>query len=134
MSMTDPIADMLTRIRNARQARKEQVIIPTSNLKISIAQILKEEGYIKKYKVVRSARNRQGVLRLTLRYDDRDNCVIEGLTRVSRPGRRVYVGHDHDLKSRGGMGTFIMSTSQGIMTEQEARRRGIGGEVLCSVW
>jgi len=132
--MTDPVADMLTRIRNARQARKEQVIIPTSNLKISIAQILKEEGYIKKYKVVRSAKNRQGVLRLTLRYDDQDNCVIEGLARVSKPGRRVYVGHDHDLKSQGGMGTFIMSTSQGLMTEQEARRRRIGGEVLCSVW
>jgi small subunit ribosomal protein S8 len=134
MSMTDPIADMLTRIRNARQARKEQVSVPASNLKIGIAQILKEEGYIKKYKVIRSPRNRQGNLRLTLRYDDESQCVIEGLSRVSKPGRRVYVGHEHDLKSHGGVGVLIVSTSQGIMTDVEAKRRGIGGEVLCSVW
>jgi small subunit ribosomal protein S8 len=134
MSMTDPIADMLTRIRNARQARKEQVTMPASNLKIGIAQILKEEGYIKKYKVIRSPRNKQGNLRLTLRYDDESQCVIEGLNRVSKPGRRVYVGREHDLKSHGGVGVLIVSTSQGIMTDNEAKRRGIGGEVLCSVW
>lgn len=134
MCMTDPIADMLTRIRNARHARKEQVTIPASNLKIGIAQILKEEGYIKKYKVIRSAKNKQGILRVTLRYDDDSVCGIEGLTRVSRPGRRVYVGRDHSMKSHGGIGTLIISTSKGIMTDKEAKRQGIGGEVLCSVW
>ncbi|MCA1962149.1 MAG: 30S ribosomal protein S8 [Desulfomonile sp.] len=134
MCMTDPIADMLTRIRNARHARKEQVTIPASNLKIGIAQILKEEGYIKKYKVIRSAKNKQGVLRVTLRYDDDNVCGIEGLARISRPGRRVYVGKDHAMKSHGGVGTLIVSTSKGIMTDREAKRQGIGGEVLCSVW
>ena len=134
MSMTDPIADMLTRIRNARQARKEQVTIPASNLKIGVAQILKEEGYVKKYKVIRSAKNKQGVLKLTLRFDDETQCVIEGLARVSKPGRRVYVGHDHTLKSHGGVGMLILSTSQGVMTDKEAKRRRIGGEVLCSIW
>jgi small subunit ribosomal protein S8 len=134
MSMTDPIADMLTRIRNAKHARKEQVNIPASNLKISMAQIMKEEGYIKKYKVIRSAKNKQGVLKLTLRFDDETQCVIDGLTRVSKPGLRVYVGREHDLKSHGGVGVLIVSTSQGVMTDKEARRRGIGGEVLCSIW
>jgi len=134
MSMTDPIADMLTRIRNARQARKEQVTIPASNLKIGVAQIMKDEGYIKKYKVIRSGKNKQGVLKLTLRFDDETQCVIEGLARVSRPGRRVYVGKEHGIKSHGGVGVLILSTSQGIMTDKEARRREIGGEVLCSLW
>jgi len=134
MSMTDPIADMLTRIRNARQARKEQVTIPASNLKIGIAQILKDEGYIKKYKVIRSTKNKSGVLKITLRFDDETQCVIEGLERVSRPGRRVYVGHEHSLRAHGGVGMLILSTSQGIMTDAEARKRHIGGEVLCGVW
>ena len=134
MSMTDPIADMLTRIRNARQARKEAVSIPASNVKIGIAQILKEEGYIKKYKVIRSAKNKQGLLKVTLRYDEENQCVLEGLRRVSRPGRRVYVSQDHNIKSRGGMGMLILSTSQGLMTDREAKNRGIGGEVLCSIW
>jgi small subunit ribosomal protein S8 len=134
MSMTDPIADMLTRIRNAKKARKEQVTIPASNLKIGIAQILKEEGYIRKYKVIRSAKNKQGLVKVTLRFDDNNDCVIEGLSRVSRPGKRVYVGHDHDLHSHGGMGVLILSTSQGLMTDAEAKRRNIGGEVLCSIW
>jgi small subunit ribosomal protein S8 len=134
MSMTDPIADMLTRVRNAGKARKEQVSIPASNVKIGMAQILKEEGYIKKYKVIRSAKNKQGTLRVTLRYDDAGVAVIEGLTRVSRPGRRVYVGHEHNLKSHGGMGILIVSTSQGIMTDREAKRRHVGGEVLCGIW
>ncbi len=134
MSMTDPIADMLTRIRNAKQARKDQVTIPASNLKIGIVQILKEEGYLKKYKVIRSAKNKQGVLKLNLRFDDETQCVIEGLKRVSTPGRRVYVGHEHDMKSHGGIGILVLSTSQGIMTDKEARRRKIGGEVLCSIW
>ena len=134
MSMTDPIADMLTRIRNAKKARKEQVTIPASNLKIGIAQILKEEGYIRKYKVIRSAKNKQGLVKVTLRFDDNNDCVIEGLSRVSRPGKRVYVGNDHNLKSHGGMGVLILSTSQGLMTDAEAKRRNIGGEVLCSIW
>ncbi len=134
MSMTDPIADMLTRIRNARHSRKEQLTIPASNLKIGVAQIMKEEGYIKKYKVIRSAKNKQGTLRITLRYDDDNVCGIEGLARVSRPGRRMYVGRDHTIKSQGGIGTLIVSTSQGVMTDKEAKRRGIGGEVLCSIW
>ena len=134
MSMTDPVADMLTRVRNARHARKEQVTVPASNLKISIAQIMKEEGYIKKYKVIRSAKNKQGILKITLRFDEETQCVIEGLKRVSSPGRRVYVGHDHNVTSHGGVGILILSTSQGIMTDKEARRRRIGGEVLCSIW
>ncbi|MFH0960041.1 MAG: 30S ribosomal protein S8 [Pseudomonadota bacterium] len=134
MCMTDPIADMLTRIRNARQARKDQVTIPASNLKIGVVQILKEEGYIKKYKVIRSAKNKQGVLKLTLRFDDETQCTIEGLARTSTPGRRVYVGKSHNLKSHGGVGILILTTSQGVMTDKEAQRRGIGGEVLCSVW
>ena len=134
MSMTDPIADMLTRIRNAKKARKEQVTIPASNVKIGIAQILKEEGYIRKYKVIRSAKNKQGLVKVTLRFDDNNECVIEGLSRVSRPGKRVYVGHDHDIRSHGGMGVLILSTSQGLMTDVEAKRRNIGGEVLCSIW
>jgi small subunit ribosomal protein S8 len=124
---------MLTRIRNAKGARKEVVSIPASNMKISIAQILKDEGYIKKYKVIRSPKNKQGTLKITLRFDGTE-CVLDGLTRVSRPGRRVYVGHDHDIRSRGGMGILVISTSQGLMTDIEAKRRGIGGEVLCSVW
>ena len=134
MSMTDPIADMLTRIRNAKKARKEQVTIPASNVKIGIAQILKEEGYIRKYKVIRSAKNKQGLVKVTLRFDDNNECVIEGLSRVSRPGKRVYVGHDHGIRSHGGMGVLILSTSQGLMTDVEAKRRNIGGEVLCSIW
>jgi small subunit ribosomal protein S8 len=125
---------MLTRIRNAARARKEQVSVPASNLKIGLAQIMKEEGYLKKYKVVRSPKNKQGVLKITLRYDDETQSVIEGLTRISRPGRRVYVAHDHTLRSYGGVGMLILSTSQGIMTDKEARRRRIGGEVLCSIW
>jgi small subunit ribosomal protein S8 len=132
--MTDPVADMLTRIRNAIQARKDQVNIPASNLKIGVAQILREEGYIKKYKVIRSQRNKQGVLKITLKYDSDNQCVIEGLQRVSKPGRRVYVGHDHSIKSRGGLGALVLSTSQGILTDREAKKRRIGGEVLCSVW
>jgi len=134
MSMTDPLADMLTRIRNGRQAGKDQVNIPASKLKIGVAQILREEGYIRKYKVIRSAKNKQGILKLSLRYGSDNQCVIDGLSRVSKPGRRVYVGHDHSLKSRGGIGLLIISTSRGIMTDQEAKRRRIGGEVLCSIW
>lgn len=134
MCMTDPIADMLTRIRNARHARKEQVTVPASNLKIGIAQIMKDEGYIKKYKVIRSAKNKQGVLKITLRFDDETQCVIEGLQRVSKPGRRVYVGADHHLKSHGGMGMLVLSTSKGIMTDKEAAKQHVGGEVLCSIW
>ncbi|MFC1833174.1 30S ribosomal protein S8 [Thermodesulfobacteriota bacterium] len=134
MSMTDPIADMLTRIRNGKKARKEQVTIPASNLKIGIAQILKEEGYIKKYKVIRSAKNKQGILKVTLKFDDRSECVISGLARVSKPGKRVYVGCDHDLTSRGGIGILILSTSQGLMTDEAAKNRRVGGEVVCSIW
>ncbi len=134
MSMTDPLADMLTRVRNARLARRDQVNIPASNLKIGVAQIMREEGYIKKYKVIRSPKNKQGTLKLTLRFGPGRECVIEGLQRVSKPGRRVYVGRGHTMTSRGGMGILILSTSQGIMADQEARDRGIGGEVLCSIW
>jgi small subunit ribosomal protein S8 len=134
MSMTDPIADMLTRIRNAIGARKDQVNIPASNVKIGIAQILKEEGYIRKYKVIRPGKNKQGALKVTLKFNDAEQCVIDGLERVSRPGRRVYVGHEHHITSRGGMGILVVSTSQGLMTDKEAKRRRIGGEVLCSIW
>ncbi len=108
--------------------------IPASNLKVNVAQIMKDEGYIKKYKVLRTTKNKQGILKLTLRFDDETQCVIDGLDRVSKPGRRVYVGREHHLKSHGGVGLLILSTSQGVMTDKEARRRGIGGEVLCSIW
>jgi small subunit ribosomal protein S8 len=131
MNMTDPVADMLTRIRNATMARHIRVAIPASNLKIAIAKILKEEGYIKDYEVLKDSP--QGTLKVTLRYVDK-RPVLTQLKRVSKPGLRVYTPHDTIPRVRGGLGTAILSTSHGVMTGREAYRQGLGGEVICYVW
>jgi small subunit ribosomal protein S8 len=132
MSMTDPISDFLTRIRNAVQARKTKVSIPSSKMKIRIAQILKEEGYIEDLSVVPD--NRQGLLELNLKYDQNNRSAIEGLKRISKPGQRRYVGKDELPKVRAGLGVAIMTTSRGVMTDREARRKNVGGEVICAIW
>jgi len=130
--MTDPIADMLTRIRNALQARKEEVEIPSSKLKVRIAEILKEEGYIKGFKVIPD--NKQGILKVFLKYDEYGEPVISGLKRVSKPGRRIYVSKKQIPRVMGGLGIAILTTSRGLMTDREARKAGVGGEVICYVW
>lgn len=132
MSMTDPIADFLTRIRNAVRAGKTKVSIPASKMKVRIAQILKEEGYIEDLTVV--ADDRQGLLELSLKYDENNRSAIEGLKRISRPGQRRYVGTDDLPRVRSGLGVAIVTTSRGVMTDREARRKNVGGEVICAVW
>ena len=132
MSMTDPIADMLTRIRNAQNASYSTVDIPSSKLKVSIANALKAEGYIKNYR--KMAEGPREIIRITLKYDENREPVIGGLKRVSKPGRRFYTTCDRIPQTLGGLGVNILSTSKGVMTDKEARKRGIGGEVLCSVW
>lgn len=130
--MTDPIADFLTRVRNALQADQEEVDIPASRFKGELARILSEQGYIEGYS---TEPGRVGdVLRLRLKYTDDRRPVISGLRRVSRPGRRTYVGHGEVPRVLGGMGTAIVSTSRGVMTGHDARRRGVGGEVVAHVW
>lgn len=132
MSMTDPIADFLARIRNGIRARKQHVECPRSNLKLRLAEILRDEGFVQS---VSSAEDtKQGVLTLTLRYDGRNGSAITGMRRVSRPGQRAYVPAKQVPKVRNGLGIAILSTSQGVMTDREARTRGVGGEVLCEVW
>ena len=131
MNMTDPIADMLTRIRNGIMARHTRVSIPASNLKVAIAKILKDEGYIKDFEVNRDTP--QGTITVILRYVDK-RPVLNQLKRVSKPGLRVYTGHEDIPRVRGGLGTAIISTSHGVMTGREAHRQGLGGEVLCYVW
>lgn len=132
MSMTDPIADMLTRIRNGIQARHDRVEIPSSKLKVEIARILKSEGFISNYKVVEG--QIQPVLRVYLKYADDGEPVIHGIERLSRPGRRIYRGKDEIPRVLGGLGLSIVSTSRGLMSGSEAARSGVGGEVLCQVW
>lgn len=137
MNITDPIADMLTRIRNALMAGHTTVSMPTSKLKVSIAKILKEEGFISNYEVVDGKTAEQKVLRLRLKYigERRERKpVISGLERVSRPGRRVYTGKREIPWVLSGMGVAIISTPKGVMTGQRARQLGVGGEVLCKVW
>jgi small subunit ribosomal protein S8 len=132
MSMTDPIADFLTRIRNALHASEDVVDVPASTFKAELARILSEQGYIEGYSTERA---RVGeVLRLRLKYTEDRQPVISGLQRVSRPGRRNYVGHGDVPKVLGGMGTAIISTSRGVMTGHDARRAGVGGEVVAQVW
>ncbi len=131
MHITDPIADMLTRIRNANSARHETVDVPASNMKKSIAQILLDEGYIKSYQIVDDGV--QGVIRITLKYNGKDK-VITGLRRVSKPGLRVYVGADELPRVLRGLGVAIVSTSKGVMTDKAARAAHVGGEVLAFVW
>ena len=129
---SDPIADMLTRIRNARQARRADVDIPASALKTAIARILKDEGYVEDYQTVED--DKQNILRVTLRTGAEGLEVLQGLQRVSRPGRRVYVGKNHIPKVQAGLGINILSTSKGVMTGQQATEQGVGGEILCNVW
>jgi small subunit ribosomal protein S8 len=132
MSMTDPIADFLARIRNGIRARKQVVECPRSNLKLRIAEILREEGFVQA--VTSAEDNKQGMLKLSLRYDGRNSSAITGLRRVSRPGQRSYVPATKVPRVRNGLGIAILSTSQGVMTDKEARTKGVGGEVLCEVW
>ena len=130
--MTDPVADMLTRIRNGMRARLAKVDIPASNLKTELARILTEEGYVQNYK--RIADDKQGILRVFLRRATDGLEVIVGISRVSRPGCRVYVAKDAIPKVQGGLGINIVSTSRGLMTGRKAVREGLGGEILCNVW
>jgi small subunit ribosomal protein S8 len=137
--MTDPIADMLTRIRNATIARHTRVDIPASTLKLEIARILELEGYIQSFKTVDTPDGDgksavQKTIRVQLKYGPRGERVITGIERVSRPGRRVYFGREEVPTVLGGLGTSILTTSRGVMTGREARRQGVGGEVLCNVW
>ena len=132
MHITDPVADMLTRIRNANNAKHETVDVPASNMKKSIAQILLDEGYIKAYQVEEDGT--QGMIHITLKYNAGKEKVITGLRRVSKPGLRVYVGADELPQVLRGLGIAIVSTSKGVMTDKEARKNAVGGEVLCYVW
>lgn len=132
MSMSDPIADMLTRIRNANNVKHETVEIPASNEKKAIANILLDEGFIKNVEYIEDGK--QGILKITLKYGSNKQRVITGLKRISKPGLRVYAKKDQVPKVLGGLGTAILSTSQGVITDKVARTKGIGGEVLCFVW
>ncbi len=132
MSMTDPIADMLTRIRNGITSHHDRVELPSSKLKVEVARILKSEGFIANYKVVEETP--QSVLRIYLKYSDDGEPVIHGIERVSRPGRRVYRGKEDIPQVLGGLGLAIISTSRGVLSGAEAAKTGIGGEVLCQVW
>ena len=134
MSMTDPVSYLLTRIRNAQKSRKETVEIPFSSLKEEVARILKEEGYVRDFKVQKEKDQPQGVLKVSLKYLDPFTPAISHLERVSKPGRRVYVGAKEIPRVLNGMGVAIVSTSQGMMTDRESRKRNLGGEVLCYVW
>ena len=132
MHITDPVADMLTRIRNANNAKHETVDVPASNMKKSIAQILLDEGYIKSFQIVEDGT--QGIIRITLKYNAGKEKVISGLRRVSKPGLRVYVGADELPQVLRGLGIAIVSTSKGVMTDKTARANHVGGEVLAFVW
>ena len=133
MTMSDPIADMLTRIRNANTAKHDTVDIPASKMKISIADILADEGYIEKYDLVDDGKFK--TIHMTLKYGaNKNEKVISGLKRISKPGLRVYAGVDDLPKVLGGLGTAIISTNQGVVTDKEARKKGVGGEVLCFIW
>ena len=132
MQITDPIADMLTRIRNANSARHLSVDIPASNLKKSIAEILLEEGYIKNYQIIDDGK--QGIIRVSLKYAENKQRVISGIKRISKPGLRVYAGKDELPRVLKGLGIAIVSTSKGIMTDKKARKENVGGEVLAYIW
>ena len=135
MSMTDPVADFLTRLRNAAKAQHHDVVIPSSKLKRELARILKEQGYIDDWSVAAPSPEQPGErITVTLKYTDDRKPVISGIERVSRPGQRSYVDHAHIPRIQGGMGTAIISTSRGVMTGHEARQQGVGGEVVARVW
>lgn len=132
MSMTDPVADMLTRIRNASKAKHEKVDIPSSSLKAEVARILKEEGYIKNIKMI--ADSKQGIIRVFLKYSSASESAITGIDRISSPGRRTYAGKEEIPYVLNGYGIAIVSTSKGLMTDKAAREANVGGELLCKVW
>ncbi|MGH9348810.1 MAG: 30S ribosomal protein S8 [Vicinamibacterales bacterium] len=137
--MTDPISDMLTRIRNAVSAKHARVDMPASKLKVEIARILQDEGYIQGFRLVEESAARNGrqprqIIRIFLKYGPHGEKVISGIERISRPGRRVYIGVEDVPHVLGGLGTNILTTSQGVMTGRAARKAGVGGEVLCNVW
>jgi small subunit ribosomal protein S8 len=132
MSLTDPVADMLTRIRNALNVKKKDVNIPSSLMKAEIARILKDEGYIKNFKVTED--KKQGILNLTLKYTNENESVISGLQRASKPGCRIYCNKGSIPKILGGLGIVILSTSEGLATGKKCKELGVGGEVLCQIW
>jgi small subunit ribosomal protein S8 len=137
--MNDPISDMLTRIRNAVSAKHTRVDLPASKLKAEIARILQDEGYIQGFRLVDEAADKEGrqprqLIRIFLKYGPRGEKVISGIERISRPGRRVYLGREDVPTVLGGLGTSILTTSRGVMTGRAARKAGVGGEVLCNVW
>jgi small subunit ribosomal protein S8 len=133
MGMTDPLADLVTRLRNGNKAKHEKVDVPASNLKVHVARILKDEGYVKNYKVIKDGK--QGVLRIYLKYEgETKKQVIAGLRTLSAPGRRRYVGTGEIPMVMRGLGVSILSTSRGVLTDREARKLNVGGELLCSVW
>lgn len=132
MVMTDPVADFLTRIRNGNMVMHETVEVPSSKMKLAIAKIMKEEGYIKDYEYIEDGK--QGVIRIYLKYGPNKEKVITGIKRISKPGLRVYVKKDEVPKVLGGLGTAVISTSKGVMTDKEARKLGLGGEVICYIW
>ena len=132
LNTTDPIADMLTRIRNANSAKHKTVDVPSSKMKTAIAEILFKEGYIKSFEII--SNENQGIIRITLKYDEKGTRVIDGIKRISKPGLRVYANKEELPKVLNGLGTAIISTSQGLKTDKEAREAGIGGEVLAYIW
>ena len=132
MSMTDPVSDLLTRIRNATSVRHDRMDIPASKMKLEIAKILKQEGYIRTFKMIEEGP--QGIIRIYLKYADDGEPVIHGLRRVSKPGRRVYRGVGELPKVRNGLGVAVISTNRGVVTDEQARGLQVGGEVLCEIW
>ncbi len=132
MTMTDPIADMLTRIRNANMVGHKTVDIPASNMKKSIAEILNEEGYIENYEIIEDGK--QGIIRITMKYGSNNERVISGLKKISKPGLRVYAKRNEVPKVLGGLGIAIISTSNGVISDKKARQLGVGGEVICYIW
>ncbi len=132
MAMTDPIADMLTRIRNAGKAKLKSVDVPGSKLKIEIAKVMQDQGYIKSYKLIED--NKQGLLRVYLKYDEKQTHAVFGLERVSKPSRRIYSKSEDIKPVLNGLGIAILSTSKGIMTDKQAKLHNVGGEILCKIW
>ncbi|WP_027700859.1 30S ribosomal protein S8 [Metaclostridioides mangenotii] len=132
MTMTDPIADMLTRVRNANMVKHETVDVPASNMKKEIARILLEEGFIRGYDVIEDGK--QGIIRIQLKYGQEGDRVIQGLKKISKPGMRVYAGNNEIPKVLNGLGISVISTSKGILTDKQARKENVGGEVVCYVW
>ncbi len=130
--LTDPIADMLTRVRNAVMIKAEKVDVPASRIKLEIAKIMKEEGFIRAYKILKD--KKQGILRITLKYNADDVAVISGIKRISKPGRRVYADKDSIPTVMGGVGISVLTTSKGVLGDKTCRREKVGGEVLCHIW